>query len=267
MGDTPMVANESLSEIVGSGSGSDAALGIRTSQRAGRRDGRGAGTMREISVTQGDLLRCDGSSRMRIGLTDVLVAVYGPMECPVHRQLVDRADVHISFRHHASSSTMNAFANRKSLPGEAAAARDLREIVLQSVIVKLHPRKAIAIAVHVLSDDGGAAAAAINATFLALVDAGVSLRSVLTAACVTVHNNAIIVDPEAVEEAEADAVITLTFETKKGTSANVVGSYCQGILGSYENYQSAVRTARRISDGTREFMELAVKGRVLAAKT
>jgi ribonuclease PH len=260
-----MVAKERLPEFIGSGSGSDAVPGIRTSQRAGRRDGRAAGTMREISVTQGDLLRCDGSSRLRVGQTDVLVAVYGPMECPVHRQLVDRADVHVSFRHHVSSSTMNAAAPRKSLRGEAVAARDLKEIVLQSVIVELHPRKAIAIAVHVLSDDGGAGAAAVNATFLALVDAGVSLRSLLTAACVTVHNNAIIVDPEGVEEAEADAVITLTFETKQGSSANVVGSHCQGVLGNYKNYQSAVQTARRISDGTREFLELAVKGRVRAA--
>jgi ribonuclease PH len=266
MGDTAMVTEKTLPAFAGTGSGSDAAAGISTGSRAGRRDGRGPGTLRNITSTQGDLLRADGSARVRIGLTDVLAAVYGPMDCPVNRQLIDRADVHVSFRQRASSSVTNVLPSRKSVAGEVVAARDLREIILQSVLGSLHPRKAVALTVHVLSDDGGVAAAAINASYLALIDAGVDLLSISTAACVSINNGAITVDPDGIEEAEADGVLTLTYETRAGKSADVVACDCQGDVGDYSNFQRAVSTARGISDDIRTFIQLAVQGRVQASQ-
>jgi ribonuclease PH len=247
----------------GTGTGTDAAPGIATGTRAGRRDGRAAGAMRELSVTQGTLQRADGSARLRVGLTDVLVAVYGPMDCPVHRQLADRAEVHVSYRQReVSGAVLAAQMGSRVSAAEAVASRNIKDTVLQSVLAVLNPRKAIAVGIHVLSDDGGAIAAAINATFLALIDAGVPMQSVLTAGCISILNGTALVDPVAVEEVEADAVLTFTFNTKSSTDTNLVAMHTNGDCESYELFQTAAVTALDVATSTRAFLQLAVKGSI-----
>jgi ribonuclease PH len=249
----------------GIGTGTDAAPGIATGARAGRRDGRAAGAMRELSATQGTLQRADGSARVRVGLTDVLVAVYGPMDCPVHRQLATRADVYVSYRQRETSGSMpTSSSGSRASAAEAVASRNIKGTVLESVLAVLNPRKAIAIGIHVLSDDGGAIAAAVNATFLALVDAGVPMQSVLTAACTSIHNGTVLVDPEAVEEVEADAVLTFTYDTKAPTDANVVAMHTTGDCGSFELFEAATATALELASSTRAFLQLAVEGNIKA---
>lgn len=210
----------------------------------GRRDGRSAGMQRELSATQGCLARADGSARVRAGLTDVIVAVHGAMDCSIPRQLLDRADVHVSFRHRASASGGTS-ASRISGATESAAANFIRDAVLHSVIASKYPRKAIAISAHVLYDDGSALAATLNACFLALLDAGVPMTRCVASSTVSVHQGDLVVDPSRVEEAEADAVLTFSFASSGNNSLGLVASCGQGDCGGASQLLSAVQTSER----------------------
>lgn len=250
---------EALTPFVGTGSGTDA--GVATGARAGRRDGRAAGALRHLSATQGELSRADGSARVRCGATDVLAAVYGPMDCPIHRQLADRAGVHVSFR--AQDAGVDAGAGGGGI-GDAEAARDIRKAVEEAVLSALYPRKAVAIAVHVLCDDGGVLATAVNATFLALVDAGVAMKSMFTAVCLGVHRSGVlVVDPDGLEQGEAQGTFSFTFSgSPEKQAVDMVGVCTRGDCGGVASFESAASVARDLCTSTRGFMQLAVSGKL-----
>ncbi len=222
---------------------------MTTDANAGRRDGREADALRAMSATQGGASRPDGSARVRAGLTDVVASVYGPLDAPVQKQRFDAADMFVSLRGTPSTS-------------EDVVSRAIKRAVAESVLCRLHPRRAIAVGVHVVCDDGGVIATAVNAAFLALVDAGVEMRSMLTAACVAVKDGAMVVDPERVEEVEADAVLTFTFDPTPRGEDELVAVFSHGDCASQEVFMRAAETARNACASTRAFFKLSVVGKI-----
>lgn len=242
-------------QFQGKGSGVDAMTGMETGAQAGRRDGRSLVEMRAISVTQGVLHRADGSARVDIGGTQVLVAVYGPMECVVSRQLAERADVQVVYRRSVNAALHSTTVSEGI---DAVATRDLREIVMECVLTALHPRKAISVTVHVLCDDGSVTAAAINACTLALLDAGVSMKCAPTAACVSIHNGAIVVDPSRAEELEAQSILTFTFNGASGVHKGYIGVVTEGDCGGEDLFAAATDTAHQLAARTLAFLKLSI---------
>jgi ribonuclease PH len=74
-------------------------------------------------------------------------------------------------------------------PSEAELCALLRQALAACLVLTAHPRKVLTIAVHVLADGGGAAAAAVNAAVLALADAGVPLRALASAVTLGVSSS------------------------------------------------------------------------------
>jgi len=74
-------------------------------------------------------------------------------------------------------------------PAEAELCALLRQALAACLVLGAHPRKVLTIAVHVLADDGGAAAAAVNAAVLALADAGVPMRALASAVTLGVRSS------------------------------------------------------------------------------
>ena len=55
----------------------------------------------------------------------------------------------------------------------------LQKALSASILLHLHPKSKISVAVTVLADDGGRLEAAINAATLALIDAGIPLKDMV----------------------------------------------------------------------------------------
>lgn len=158
--------------------------------------------VREVQAVVGGLARADGSGRFSHGLTSVLAAVYGPAEPRLTRnELMNRAFVEVNFK----TTGKGGYEEREIeafLKGAAEAA----------VITTLHPRTAVSIAVQQLHDDGSCLAAALNATGLALLDAGVPLHGQLVAVSVAVlQDGSVQLDPDAQAESTARARTTFAF--------------------------------------------------------
>ncbi|PXF44829.1 Exosome complex component RRP46 [Gracilariopsis chorda] len=241
----------------GEWSGVDSMLGMRTESTAGRRDGRSHGEMRAMSVSYGELTRADGSARVRLGTTDVLVAIYGPIEFPHNKQDAEAVHVHVAFgRREAMSNVAGAETGAGT---ESVITRDLEALVSYLVLATLHPRKAVVVAVQVLADSGGVICAAINSTTIALIDAGLPLRALPLAASVSIHNNAIIVDPVVVEEREADAVVCIVFDTALENDDGFMSVYAMGDCGGEELFAATVQVCRQLVVKTRAFFRLSLE--------
>eukprot|EP00160_Parvularia_atlantis_P019053 Unigene7300_Nuclearia_a/m.22421 Unigene7300_Nuclearia_a/g.22421 ORF Unigene7300_Nuclearia_a/g.22421 Unigene7300_Nuclearia_a/m.22421 type:complete len:212 (-) Unigene7300_Nuclearia_a:38-673(-) len=118
------------------------------------------------------LSRADGSSRFTLGRTAVLCSVTGPIDVKPKNELLDRAFLDVVVR------------PATGLPGthEKVLEQALHGALDACVLATLHPRTTIQVVVQVLHNDGSLLAAAVNGCVLALLDAGVALRSTVVCA-------------------------------------------------------------------------------------
>lgn len=247
----------------GRGSGVDAFNPTETAARPGRRDGRSHNEMRPVTILHSPLSQADGSARIKLGITDVLVAVYGPIDAPIHKQNADSVHVLVAYRQRESNMTNFGGGNTNAdaaTASEATTTRNLRHLVNDILLSSLFPRKSLMIAVHVLSDRGSVLATAYNATMLALLDAGVPMRSLPVATSVSLSNASLSVDPLRVEELEADATVTAVFDDaiihdEQGfMSVSTDGDCCNEIL-----FSAAIHTCRQLAVKVRAFLTLSLE--------
>ncbi|KAI9350043.1 exosome component 5-like protein [Zopfochytrium polystomum] len=169
-----------------------------------RTDGRSSALqIRPMQTGIGSLHRADGSARFSCGQTSVLAAVYGPKEVKIRDEKLDRATVEVILR---------------PLIGSAGTRERLYERVIHStmenaIVTASFPRTAIQIVLQVMSDDGSVLPVAMNAACLALVDAGVPLKSMVAAVeCAYNAEGELMLDPNAQELESAVSTHVYAFD-------------------------------------------------------
>ncbi|OCT49497.1 Exosome complex component SKI6 [Cladophialophora carrionii] len=149
------------------------------SQTLLRQDGRRWNELRRITASISTQPASDGSSLLTLGNTMVLCTVTGPREGRGQRDnknaLVE-TDIHV-----ASFATMDRRRRVRADKRIQELQSTISSAFQSHLFTHLYPRSTISISLHVLSLDGGLLVACLNATSLALVDAGVPMPSILSA--------------------------------------------------------------------------------------
>jgi len=176
-----------------------------------RLDGRSFDELRPIKIELSPLDRADGSCYLEWGRNKVMAAVYGPRELhPRHRQNMTRAVV--QFRYNMASFSVDDRIrpghNRRSIEISKVS----REAFEPVVFTKFFPKTAIDVFVEVLRADAGTRTAGINAASLALADAGIPMRSLVSACAVGKVDGEIVLDLMKEEDnyGEADVPVAMT---------------------------------------------------------
>ena len=162
-----------------------------------RIDGRRAGEARLLRCRMGAMPDADGSAYLELGNTKVLVSVRGPREASrrakgggaIHERATLTCDF-VSLPYATGEHKPQSHGDR-SAAEMAAAIRRVFEPVVQA---QLYPRSQIDVSICLLQSDGGVRSAAINATTLALVDAGVALEDVVCACSAGSVHGALLLD-------------------------------------------------------------------------
>ncbi|HTY91572.1 MAG TPA: exosome complex exonuclease Rrp41 [Methanocella sp.] len=158
-----------------------------------RLDGRGPNEMRPIKFKAGVLKRADGSCYLEFGGNKVMAAVYGPREVhPRHLQNASRAIVRYRYN-------MAAFSvEERKRPGPDRRSIEISKVsreALESVVLEeLYPRSAVDIFVEILQADAGTRVAGINAASVALADAGIPMRCLVSACAVGKVDGEVVLD-------------------------------------------------------------------------
>ncbi len=176
-----------------------------------RLDGRGPNDLRPIKFKAGVLKRADGSCYLEFGGNKVMAAVYGPREVhPRHLQNASRAIVRYRYN-------MAAFSvEERKRPGPDRRSIEISKVsreALESVILEeLYPRSAIDIFVEILQADAGTRAAGINAASVALADAGIPMKCLVSACAVGKADGQLVLDLNKDEDnyGQADLPIAMT---------------------------------------------------------
>lgn len=159
-----------------------------------RLDGRGLDDMRPLKVEAHVLNKADGSAYVEWGKNKVLAAVYGPRECvPRHDSDPYRAVVRCRY---SMAPFCSLEEHGRAGPNRRATelSKVIREAFQNVVITELFPKTAIDIFIEILQSDGGTRCAGLVAASVALADAGIPMRDLVSAISVGKADGQIVVD-------------------------------------------------------------------------
>lgn len=180
-----------------------------------RLDGRAFDELRPIKIEAGVLNRADGSCYLEMGGNKVVAAVYGPRE--VHpKHLEDPSKAIIRYRYNMAPFSVE----ERKKPGPDRRSIEISKVsmeALEPVIMKeLFPRSAIDIFVEVLQADAGSRTACLNAASVALIDAGIPMKGIVTSVAVAKVEGFLVLDPMKEEDYYGEADIPFAFLIRNG---------------------------------------------------
>ncbi len=158
-----------------------------------RLDGRMPDELRPLKIEAGILERADGSAYVELGANKVLAAVYGPREMhPRHRQQPDTAVLRCRYN-------MAPFSvDDRKRPGPDRRSVEISKVTREALepvlFLELYPRSVIDVFIEVLQADAGTRTAGINAAAVALADAGVPMRDMVSSIAVGKVDGTIVLD-------------------------------------------------------------------------
>ncbi len=175
-----------------------------------RSDNRGIDDLRQIKITVGVVKNADGSAFIEFGKNKIIVAVYGPREVhPKHMALPDRCVLRC--RYHMSPFSTDTRKNPAPSRREVEISKVMRESLEPSLILSDYPRAVIDVFVEVLQADGGSRCAGINAASVALADAGINMRDLVSACASGSLGDNIVLDINDLEDKEGDADMPVAY--------------------------------------------------------
>lgn len=169
-----------------------------------RLDGRRIDETRPIKIEVGVLKNADGSALIHFGKNKIMVAVYGPKEVhPKHSALPDRSVLRC--RYHMSPFSTEERKNPAPSRREIEISKVIREALEPAVLLEDYPRTAIDVYVEVLQSDGGSRCAGISAASVALADAGINMRDLVSACAAGKVAGQVVLDVDDTEDKEGQA--------------------------------------------------------------
>ncbi|ORX49155.1 ribosomal protein S5 domain 2-like protein [Hesseltinella vesiculosa] len=158
---------------------------------------------RPLTSSMNLLHRVDGSARFCFGQTSVIASVCGPTEVTTRDEKLDEATVQVVVR------PATGFARTKEKLMESI----LRTAFEPMILTGMMPRTLIELVVQIEKDDGAALSAAINALTLALVDAGVPLKGMISSTTCIIDKTTddLLLDPTHEEIQNAASIHTFAF--------------------------------------------------------
>jgi exosome complex component RRP41 len=175
-----------------------------------RTDGRTTDELRNVKIQVGIVKNADGSAYIEFGKNRIIAAVYGPREVhPKHMAQPDRCVLRC--RYHMSPFSTDTRKNPAPSRREVEISKVMREALEPAVMLEDYPRAAIDVFVEVLQADGGSRCAGITAASVALADAGINMRDIVSACAAGKVDGKIVLDINDVEDKEGSADMPLAY--------------------------------------------------------
>ncbi|MEM3184521.1 MAG: exosome complex exonuclease Rrp41 [Candidatus Hadarchaeales archaeon] len=195
----------------------------------GRRlDGRAPDEMRPLKIIAGPLQRADGSAYVELGKNKVLAAVYGPREMhPKHEAEPDQCILRCRY----SMAPFSVEERKKPGPDRRSIeiSKVIREALEPVLFLELYPRAVIDVFIEVLQADAGTRTAGINAAAVALADAGIPMKDLVSAIAVGKVDGTVVLDLNKEEDqfGETDMPVAMIVRRKAITLLQMDGHFTE----------------------------------------
>ncbi|MFX1256462.1 MAG: exosome complex exonuclease Rrp41 [Promethearchaeota archaeon] len=169
-----------------------------------RLDGRDKKDLRPIKMEVGVVKNADGSAYLEWGNNKIFAAVYGPREVhPHHLAKPDRGILRVFYR----MATYSVFERKRPAPGrrEKEISMVISDCLEPVLFLELYPGTCFEVFIEVVDADGGTRCASTTIASLALADAGVPMKSLVTAIAIGKIDGEIVTDLSGIEDKAGDA--------------------------------------------------------------
>lgn len=177
-----------------------------------RLDGRDKVELRPIKMEVGVIKNADGSAYIEWGNNKIFAAVYGPREVhPHHLSKPDRGILRVFYR----MATYSVFDRKRPAPGrrEKEISMIIADCIEPVLFLELYPGTSFEVFIEVINADGGTRCASTTVAALALADAGIPMKSLVSSIAVGKIDGKKVVDLSGIEDkaGEADLPIAITW--------------------------------------------------------
>jgi len=177
-----------------------------------RLDGRDKTELRPIKMEVGVINNADGSAYLEWGNNKIFAAVYGPREVhPHHLAKPDRGILRVFYR----MTTFSVFERKRPAPGrrEKEISMVISDCLEPVLFLELYPGTSFEVFIEVIDADGGTRCASTTVAALALADAGIPMKSLVTSLAVGKIDGELVVDLSGIEDkaGEADLPCAITW--------------------------------------------------------
>ncbi|MFH1787152.1 MAG: exosome complex exonuclease Rrp41 [archaeon] len=168
-----------------------------------RLDGRKLNEIRPMKIEAGVLAHADGSCYIEMGKTKVIAGVFGPMEFhPKHKQDPLTGILNCRYR-------MAAFSTEERIrPGPSRRSTEISMVTANALTPALflreYPKTMVELTIEVLQADASTRVAGINAASVALADAGIPMRDLVTSVAVGKVDGQLVLDVAGKEDTEGE---------------------------------------------------------------
>ncbi len=213
-----------------------------------RLDGRGLKDIRPLKIEAGVLKEANGSAYVEWGGNRVVAGVFGPREC-IPRHETDPYKARLKIRY-----TMTPFCSKgehsRSGPNRRSIeiSKVMREAFEPVVLTKQFPKSQIEVYVEVLQAEGGTRVASLTAAAVALADAGIPMKDMVSGIAVGKLEGKLVVDLGKDEDnfGESDIPMAVTHKDKK-----IVLMQMDGLLTKEElaqNIDEAIEASEKVHE-------------------
>ena len=171
----------------------------KKTEKAERSDGRKLNEMRKMEAKVGIIKRADGSAMFKIGTTVALAAVYGPRELfPGFMQNPEKGILRCNYDMLSFSIT------ERKRPGPSRRSVEIslvtKNALGSAINLDQFPNTVVDVFIMIVQADAGTRCAGITAASMALADAGIPMRDLVSAVSVGRINGKIAIDLDKEEE-------------------------------------------------------------------
>lgn len=169
-----------------------------------RCDGRKIDETRKVTIKAGVLKNANGSAYIEFGANKILAGVFGPRD--VHPKHLANTDTGIiRCRYHMSPFSVTERKSPAPSRREIEIGKVIKEALQPALILEKFPRTSVDVFIEVLQADGGSRCAALAAASVALADAGIPMRDMVSACAAGKVADTIILDVNNEEDQSGQA--------------------------------------------------------------
>lgn len=180
-----------------------------------RTDGRAFNSLRNMKMKVGVLNNADGSAYVECGKNKILVGVYGPKELYSKKHSKpDGAVLRCKYNMAPFSVT------ERKRPGPDRRSTEISKLISEAItpaiFLEKYPRSSIDISIEVLEAEGGTRCLGIVGASLALADAEIPMKDLISACAVGKVDNHIVVDLSEEEDQTGQADMPVAIMPRTG---------------------------------------------------
>ena len=168
-----------------------------------RNSGRELNEMREIKAKVGVIPNADGSAMFSFGKTIAIAAVYGPKKMhPQHSQDPEKGTLRCNY------NMLSFSVEDRMRPGPSRRSTEISKITewaLEPVLmIDKYPNNVIDVHISIIQADASTRCAGINAAAMALAQAGIPMKNLVSSVSIGKIDKTLVVDLDKFEDSEFD---------------------------------------------------------------